>query len=93
MPALRRLILLSVLCLMIAGCSSPTRTVLATPQPPYVCRVECASFPAQPPVMSSSLDDWLLWGDDVTADYLDCRALHSECVRALNQRGGEQPSF
>lgn len=73
---------LIALCLLIAGCSSATRTVLVSPPLPLACRVQCPTYPTEPPVNSDALDDWLRWGDDVSADYEACRALHADCAAA-----------
>ena len=75
-----RCLLPIVSCLLIAGCSSPPRTVLVSQPVPLACRVPCIEYPATPPTHSESLDDWLRWGDDVSADYDECRYLHEQCV-------------
>lgn len=76
-----RYLLLSVSYLLIAGCSSSHRTVLVTPPTPLACRVLCNPYPTAPPASSLELDDWLMWGDDVSADYEECRRLHEDCVK------------
>jgi hypothetical protein len=78
-----RCLLLIVLYLTIAGCSSPQRTVLVTPPTPLACRVPCNPYPTAPPASSLELDDWLMWGDDVSADYDECRRLHADCVSGI----------
>ena len=77
-----RFLLPTVLCLLIVGCSSATRTVLVSPPLPLACKIQCPMYPTEPPVSSDLLDDWLRWGDDVTADYEACRALHADCASA-----------
>lgn len=70
------------LCLTTVACSSAQPTVRVSPPIPHACRVNCENWPAAPPVTSPDLDDWLKWGDDVTADYETCRRLHNDCVSA-----------
>lgn len=80
MLSLPRYLLPSALCLLTVACSSAPRTVLVSTPIPLACRVQCETYPTAPPVASPLLDDWLMWGDDVTADYETCRRLHNDCV-------------
>lgn len=86
MHASPRYLLPIALCLMIVGCSSQVRTVIGSPALPLACRVQCDPYPTAPPMTSPALDDWLMWGDDVTADYETCRQLHADCVSASGKQ-------
>jgi len=85
MPRSIPFLLLTVLLMSLVGCSSAPRTVLVSPPLPLACRVQCPTYPSEPPVGSESLDDWLFWGDDVTADYLACMQLHADCTAGAHQ--------
>lgn len=82
---------LIVLSILLAACSQPTRTVRVSPPTPAACLLPCNPYPAEPPAHSSRLDDWLRWGDDVTADYDTCRRLHADCVSALSGTPARTP--
>lgn len=79
------------LCLLTAGCSSAPPIALVSPPTPAACRAECEPYPTTPPIESDQLDDWLRWGDDVSADYASCTRLHADCVHALNETRGMKP--
>lgn len=89
MTRLPRCLLSIALCLLIVGCSSAPRTVLVTLPAPLACRIPCPPMPTEPPVNSDKLDDWLMWGDDVSEDYLQCERMHADCVSASEKQATE----
>lgn len=86
-----RYLMLGLGLMSLVGCSSTVRTVLVSQNPPLACLIECPEYPTAPP-MVEDLDEWLKWGDDVSADYQYCAQLHNSCATESMRRAEDTPS-